>query len=157
MKYFWYRWYVLKNSCISVTHTIIGVSVHTGYYIYYLSACNRGLFKNYYCYVLFLPFKKSLSITKNVFNPISIYSWKSISSLKIMRKKCLIRKIRYVCKNLLNLDYNDSIVLAFSQLLKNEEPFRKSFSFPFSANVLIEIQMLVLKTCKFLMLYFAIS
>ena len=63
-----------------------------------------------------------------------------------MRKKCLIKKIWYVCKNLLNLDYNDSIVLAFSQLLKNE-----------SANVLIEIQTLVLKTCKFLMLYFAIS
>ena len=27
--------------------------------MYYLSAGNRGLFKSYYCYVLFLPFEKS--------------------------------------------------------------------------------------------------
>ena len=28
--------------------------------MYYLSACNIGLFKSYYCHVLFLPFEKSL-------------------------------------------------------------------------------------------------
>ena len=27
--------------------------------MYYLSAGNRGLFKSYYCYILFLPFEKS--------------------------------------------------------------------------------------------------
>ena len=42
--------------------------------MYYSSACNRGLFKNYYCYILFLPFEKSSSIMKNIFNSISIPS-----------------------------------------------------------------------------------
>ena len=54
----------LKNSCISVTHPILGGSVNTGCYIYnslvvllyYLSACNRDLFIKvtiamfYFCY-----------------------------------------------------------------------------------------------------------
>ena len=39
---------------------------------------------------------------------------------------------RYVCKNLWNLDCQDSIYLAFFKLLKNEESFRKSFSLPCS-------------------------
>ena len=39
----------------------------------------------------------------------------------------------YVCKNLLNLDCQNSICFAFFKLLKNEESFGKSFSFPFSA------------------------
>ena len=35
-----------------------GLSEEIREYMYYLSACNRGLFKSCYCYVLFLPFKK---------------------------------------------------------------------------------------------------
>ena len=40
------------------------------------------------------------------------------------------KEIMCVCKNLLNLDCKDGIILAFFKLLKNEESFRKSFSFP---------------------------
>ena len=39
---------------------------------------------------------------------------------------------RHVCKNLLNLGCGIVFVLAFFKLLKNEESFGKSFSFPFS-------------------------
>ena len=46
------------------------------------------------------------------------------------------RAMRYVCKNLLNLDCQDSICFAFFKFFKNEESFGKSFSFPFSANCL---------------------
>ena len=35
--------------------------------MYYLSACNRGLFKSYYCYVLLLPFKKPFKYYKKYF------------------------------------------------------------------------------------------
>ena len=43
--------------------------------MHYLSACNRGQFKSYYCYVLFLDLKNPSNIMKNIFNFISIYSW----------------------------------------------------------------------------------
>ena len=39
--------------------------------MHYLSACNRGLFKNYYCFV-FWPLEKSSSIMKNILIP-SLY------------------------------------------------------------------------------------
>ena len=61
--------------------------------MYCLSACNRGLFKSYYCYVLFLAFGKSFKYMKNSFNSIAIYSWKKISLLTNIRNKCVIRKI----------------------------------------------------------------
>ena len=40
---------------------------------------------------------------------------------------------RYVCKNVLNLNCQDSICFAFLKLFKNAESFEKSFSFPFPA------------------------
>ena len=63
-----YRWYVLNFFSNSGTYPIQGGSVQKGCmsivswfmeYMYYLSACNRGLFKNCCCYVLLLPFEKS--------------------------------------------------------------------------------------------------
>ena len=39
---------------------------------------------------------------------------------------------RYVCKDLLNLDCQDSTCFAFFKLFKNEESFGKSFYFSFS-------------------------
>ena len=44
--------------------------------MYYLSACNRGLCKNYYCYV-FLWLEKSSSIMKNIFNSLlrNVVKW----------------------------------------------------------------------------------
>ena len=62
--------------------------------MYYLSAGNRGLFKSYYCYILFLPFEKSFSdIMKKVFISISVYSWKKIIFLTNIRNKSVVRKI----------------------------------------------------------------
>ena len=45
----------------------------------------------------------------------------------------LKRARRYVCKNLLNMDCQNSIRFGIFKLLINEESFGKSFSFPFSA------------------------
>ena len=45
----------------------------------------------------------------------------------------LERAKRYVYKNLLNLNCQDSICFGIFKLLKNKESFGKSFSFPFSA------------------------
>ena len=145
--------------------------------MYYLSACNRGMFKSYYCYVLFLPFKKSFKFYEiSFFNSISIYSWNRILLLTKIRKKCIIRKANlyfskfskmskfflqmfvifnmitdsflvekcvtlertrtYVCKNLLNLDYQNSVCFGIIKLLINGELLRKSFIF--QQNVMIE-------------------
>ena len=53
-------------------------------------------------------------------------------------EKCvtLERSRKYVCKNLLNLDYQNSIRFGIIKLLINEELLRKSFIF--QQNVLIE-------------------
>ena len=57
---------------------------------------------------------------------------------------------RYVCKNLLNLDFQDSICFAFFKLLKNAVSFGKSSLSHFLQDVLRKFQM-------FLILYFAVS
>ena len=146
-----------------------------------LSACNRSMFKSYYCYVLFLPFKNLSNFMKSFFNSIFIYSWNKILLLTKIRSKCFIRKKNlyflklskmakfflqmfvifnmitdsflvekcvtlertrtYVCKNLLNLDYQNSICFGIIELLINEELLRKSFIF--QQNVMIE----TLKVC----------
>ena len=51
----------------------------------------------------------SSNIMKNIFNSISIFLWKKNSSLTNITNKSAIRKIMYVCKNLLNLYCKDSI------------------------------------------------
>ena len=56
--------------------------------MYYLSACNRGLFKSCYCYVLFLPFEKSLEYYEK-------YFWFQNSVLTNIRNKCVRRKINF--------------------------------------------------------------
>ena len=100
----------IKNPCIDVTDPVLCVLVYTECYIYnlcfvwyiniymyYLFVCNRGLFKSYDCYVLFLSFKyvkySPLKIMKDVFNFISIYLWKKFSCLTNSRSKCVVRKI----------------------------------------------------------------
>ena len=57
---------------------------------------------------------------------------------------------RYVCKNLLNLDFQDSICFAFFKLFKNAVSFGKSSLSHFLQDVLRKFQM-------FLILYFAVS
>ena len=57
---------------------------------------------------------------------------------------------RYVCKNLLNLDFQDSICFAFFKLFKNVVSFGKSSLSHFLQDVLRKFQM-------FLILYFAVS
>ena len=60
---------------------------------------------------------------KDIFNSISMYSWKKISSLTNIRNKLCYKKvcpqrsqIRYVRKNLLNLDGKDSIRFGIFQI-----------------------------------------
>ena len=57
-------------------------------------------------------------------------------SFLVEKWETLERARRYVSKNLLNLDCQDSICFAFFTLFKNRESFGKSFSFPFSAKCL---------------------
>ena len=61
--------------------------------MYYLSAYNRGLFKSYYCYVLFLQFDKSFRPYEKIFDSISVYSSKKISLSTNIRNKGVIGKI----------------------------------------------------------------
>ena len=117
--------------------------------MYHLSACNRDLFKRYYCYLLVFPFKTSFKYYEKGFSFHLCIFLKKISFLRNIRNECVFRKInlhfltswktaklflqklitfniitdsflvekfvklehvrRYVCKNLLNLDYLDSI------------------------------------------------
>ena len=117
--------------------------------MYHLSACNRDLFKRYYCYLLVFPFKTSFKYYEKGFSFHLCIFLKKISFLRNIRNECVFRKInlhfltswktaklflqklitfniitdsflvekfvklehvrRYVCKNLLNLDYQDSI------------------------------------------------
>ena len=131
--------------------------------MYYLSACNRGLFKSWYCYVLFLPFKKFSKYYEK-------YSWLQNSMLTNIRNKCVLRKInlyfltlwkmaklflqkfvifnmitnpflvekwgtlerarRYVCKNLLNLDCQDSVCFNIYQVANKGRIIWEEFLLP---------------------------
>ena len=47
--------FLIDHSAGDIATSIISWFIQ---YMYYSSACNEGLFKSYYCYVLFLSFKK---------------------------------------------------------------------------------------------------
>ena len=75
----------LKNSCISVSHPILGGSVHTWWCIY------NSLVHNLHVVVaclkviidVFFIFAISSNIMENIFNSISIYFWKKIPRKQI--------------------------------------------------------------------------
>ena len=119
----------------------------------------------------FCQSKNTSNIMKNIFNSISIYSWRKNSLLTNIRNKCVMKKIyifwchkngqifsskvchfqyitdsflvekwgtlerarRYIWKNLVDLDCQDSIRFGIFKLLIIEKSQGKSFSFPFSA------------------------
>ena len=62
-------------------------------YMYYLSACSRGLFKSYYCYVLFLPFEKPFKHYGKCLEFYFCIFLKKNSLTTNIRNKCVIRKI----------------------------------------------------------------
>ena len=77
--------------------------------MYDLSACNRGLFKTYFCYVLFLSFESFFKYYEKYFS-FNLYIFlKKISLLTSITNKFVISKIMCVCKDLLNLDCKDSV------------------------------------------------
>ena len=124
--------------------------------MYHLSACNRDLFKRYYCYLLVFPFKTSFKYYEKGFSFHLCIFLKKVSFLTNIRNECVFRKInlyflaswktaklflqklitssiitdsflvekfgkfehvrRYVCKNLLNLDYQESIRFGIFQV-----------------------------------------
>ena len=85
----------------------------------YSSPCNRHRFKRYYCYVLFLSSKSPSDIMKNIFNFISICSWKKLSLLTNIRNKCVARNI--------NLYFLTSWKMAFFQMFVIFNMIRDSF------------------------------
>ena len=57
--------------------------------MYYLSACNRGLFKNYYCYVLFLLFEKFFKYFEKYFQfHLYIFLKKNFLANKYKKQMC---------------------------------------------------------------------
>ena len=124
--------------------------------MYHLSACNRDLFKRYYCYLFVFLFKTSFKYYEKGFSFHLCIFLKKVSFLTNIRNECVFRKInlyfltswktaklflqklitsniitdsflvekfgkfehvrRYLCKNLLNLDYQDSIRFRISQV-----------------------------------------
>ena len=57
--------------------------------MYYLSACDRGLFKSYYCYVLFLSLEKSFTYYEKYFKfHLYIFLKKNLLVIKYKRKTC---------------------------------------------------------------------
>ena len=73
-------------------------------YLHVIGACLKVIIAMLY----FCHSKNSSNIIKNIFNSISTYSWKKVPSSANIRNN-VIRKIRYICKNLSNFDYIDSI------------------------------------------------
>ena len=67
--------------------------------MYYLSACNRGLFESYYCYVLFLPFKKSLRHYEKYFQfHLYIFLKKNFLVNNYKKQMCYKEKISLLLK-----------------------------------------------------------
>ena len=130
--------------------------------MYYLSAFNRGLFNSYYCYGLFLPFEETFKCYKKFFY-LYIFLNKIFLSTNV-RNICVKRKINPyyfdVMKNdqifsskVCHIQYGNRFLfrreiekfgriqiariifpLAFFKLLKMENYWGESFSFPFPAN-----------------------
>ena len=73
-------------------------------YLHVIEACLKVIIAMFY----FCHLNHSSNIMKNIFNSIFIYFW-IISLLTNITNKCVIRKIMYVCKNLLNLHCKDII------------------------------------------------
>ena len=71
--------------------------------------------------------------------------WDWVEKKRCLQEKAFIRKIRYVCENLLNSYFKDSICFGIFKLYKNEESFGNQFSFLLLQNVLTETTMFVLK------------
>ena len=123
-------------------------------YMYYLCACNRGLFKNYYRYVLFRhsknlifyeiyfwfllyiffkkfrlnKYKKQICHKENKSFFLIYEKWPNCSFRSLLfliypqifflaeKWRTIERARRYVCKNLLNLDSQDSIRFGICQV-----------------------------------------
>ena len=118
-------------------------------YLHLIDACLKVIIAVFY----FCHWNHCSNVMKTIFNSISIYLRKNVSSLTNTTNKCVIRKKMYVCKNLLNLDCKDSIRFGICKMkghLGRVSPSR------FQQNVLIETSF-VLKTFKFLIVFFAIS
>ena len=103
--------------------------------MYDLSACNRRLFKTYYCFVLFLLFKSFFKYYEKYFW-FHLYLFEKTFLVNKYNKKCVIRRIMYFCKNLLNLDCRDSIRFGICKMKGHLGRVSPSH---FLQNVLIEI------------------
>ena len=154
--------------------------------MYYLSACNRGPFKSYYCYVLFLPFEICLYVVEknylltNIRNKCVIKriffffltSWKMakfflqkffifntiVDSFLEEKQGTVELARRYVCKNLLNLDCQDSTRCGIHQVAYKWRITYEEFLLPIFCKMFDRnFRFLFSKTFKFIILYFVIS
>ena len=125
-----------RNIFVSVSSTLYtsGPSSHRLLHLQLLGQCNICIIYPWSMFY-FCHSNHSSNIMKNIFNSISIYFWKKISSLTNITNKCVIWKIMYVCKNLLNLDCKDSIRF---DICKMKGHLGRVSSSHFLQNVLIE-------------------
>ena len=122
-------------------------------YLHVLEACLKVIIAMFY----FCHSNHPSNIMKNIFNSISIYFWKKNSSLTNITNKCVIRKIMYICKNLLNLDCKDSIRF---DICKMKGHLGRVFPSHFLQNVLIETSCVCFKNFSIsyrVLCYFLIS
>ena len=82
-----------KNTCINVylyyaghfTENVITIIPRFIWYVYYVSACNRDLFKSFDCYVLFLSSGKSFKYYEKCF---------LIPSLRVLEKNSFLNRLK---------------------------------------------------------------
>ena len=107
-------------------------------YLHVTDACLKLIIALFY----FCHSNHSSNIMKNIFDSIYIFLKKS-SSLTNITKKCVVRRIMYFCKNLLNLDCRDSIRFGICKMKGHLGRVSPSH---FLQNVLIEISCVCFKT-----------
>ena len=94
--------------------------------MYYISSCNKGLFKSYYCYVLFLQFEKSFKIQVKEMQVVTtnpfIYCNVSSAAAPIFKQSIFFCKFTkkvqvYQCKN--TLTKNNKIQLIIMDIIQS--------------------------------------
>ena len=121
--------------CHSKNSSNIMKNIFDSISIYYCNKMLTNIRNKCFMRKINLQFLKLSKIPKCFLQMFVIFNMITDSSL-VQKCGTLERARRYVCKNLLNLDYQNSIHFGIVKLLINEESLRKSFIF--QQNVLKE-------------------
>ena len=116
---------IKKTFCIRVNHLIQGASVQTGCYIYnslfhiiyvLIILCNRGLFKSYYFYALFLLFEKFFIFYEKCFLIPSLYILGRKIFINKYKKHMCYKENKILLQKPIKFRYKDSIRFGIFQV-----------------------------------------